>query len=74
MPSKRVWRFKFGYFPDGERCWLPRCGILNTHPEDAIASYLLAEDGKIEVYVYWICFEIALRLRTRQAKGIKGVV
>lgn len=74
MPSKRIWRLEFSYFPHEDRCWLPRCGVLNTRAEDAIAWFWLARDGEYSVYVYWLCFEVALRLRTRQAKGIKGVV
>ena len=74
MPTKRIWRFRFGYFPNDARCWVPRVGVLNTRAEDAIASFWLAEDGELSVYVYWICFEVALKLKTRPAKGIKGVI
>lgn len=74
MAKRKVGPFCFGYFPNGERCWLPRVGVLNTQAEDAIGSFMLAEDGKLEVYVYWIVFEIALRLKTRRAQGIRGTV
>lgn len=74
MPSRRVGPLTFGYFPKEDRCWLPRFGILSTRSEDAIASWWLAEDGVLDAYAYWICFEIAVRLKTRPAKGIKGYV
>jgi hypothetical protein len=74
MGKRRVGPWCFGYFPNDERHWLPRFGVLNTHAEDAIAPFLLAEDGKLEVYVYWIVFEVTLRLKTRRAQGIRGYV
>lgn len=74
MSKHRVGPICFGYFPNDERCWLPRFGALNTHSEDAIGALWLAEDGKLEVYVYWIVFEVAIRLKTRAASGIRGVV
>jgi hypothetical protein len=74
VSKHRIGPLCFGYFPNDERCWFPRFGVLNTHAEDAIASFLLAQDGKLEIYVYWLTFEIALRLRTRPAQGIRGYV
>ncbi len=72
MPKRRIGPFAFGWFPNDERCWVPRFGILNTRPTEW--SGLFIEDGKLEIYAYWAIFEVAVRLRTRVAKGIRGSV
>lgn len=77
MPSIRAWRFKFGYWPNDEWFVLPRCGLLNIRAENFIhlgRDCFLGGDGEMTAYVHWLWFEVAARLKTRRAKGIKGVV
>lgn len=74
MPSKQLWRLRFGYFPNEDWFLLPRVGVLNSRAENCIAWFWLARDGELTAWVYWLWFEVSFRLKTRPAQGIKGVL